>query len=373
MDTTDDGAWLSTADLAPPVRRRLGGDAAIRTWSRERLTGGTSDALGVWRVSGDAIMGDRVYPWSLILKGWRRPPGNASPTSMSWPLREATLYRSGLLDHLPKGLAAPQYLGHEEHADGSTWLWTEDVQDATPGPWPPERFATHARQLGQMNGAWLDGRPLPELPGLSRGWIRERVEAASPAMRMLPHVADQPRVRSVYPSRIMDAYHAMWTSRERWFAALDQMPQTFCHMDASRKNTFTRIGPDNRTQTVLIDWAFAGIAALAEELTSPIVASVMFRDAAVDDARQIEALALDAYVEGLRDAGWRGDPDQVRHGYAIAAVLRFGVGGVGRILPGLLDAQSDPFIEALFGFPIEEVYANLAAVQRWLVSLVPDA
>lgn len=177
----------------------------------------------------------------------------------------------------------------------------------------------------------------------------------------------------MYPSRIMDAYHAMWTSRERWFAALDQMPQTFCHMDASRKNTFTRIGPDNRTQTVLIDWAFAGIGALAEELTSPIVASVMFRDAAVDDARQIEALALDAYVEGLRDAGWRGDPDQVRHGYAIAAVLRFGVGGVGRILPGLLDAQSDPFIEALFGFPIEEVYANLAAVQRWLVSLVPDA
>src|SRR5690606_33156084 len=142
----------------------------------------------------------------------------------------------------------------------------------------------HARQAARPDERRLAGRQAtPRATG-----PQSRLDSRARRGGIPRHLADQPRVRSVYPSRIMDAYHAMWTSRERWFAALDQLPQTFCHMDASRKNTFTRIGPDNRTQTVLIDWAFAGIAALAEELTSPIVASVMFRDAAVDDARQIE-------------------------------------------------------------------------------------
>jgi hypothetical protein len=371
MDVTDASAWLSTGDLAVPVRRLLGDGAVVQTWTSRRLTGGTSDALGVWRVSGDAITGGQVLSWSLILKGWRVPPAGVSPSSMNWPLREAALYRSGLLNDLPDGLAAPAYFGDEERSDGSTWLWTEDVQDSAPDAWPLELFASQARLLGQMNGEWITGRPLPELPDLSRGWVRERVEAAAPYIQMFRQVAEQPLVRQVYPPEVMDAYLRMWAERERWHAVLDRLPQTFCHMDASRRNTFTRIGPDKRGQTVLIDWAFAGIGALAEEMTSPIVASVMFGDAAVDDARQMEAAALDGYIEGLRDAGWRGDSCDVWHGYAVAAILRFGVGGVGRIMPVLLDEQSHPFVEQLFGFLIDEVFATLAAVQRWMVILIP--
>jgi hypothetical protein len=100
---------------------------------------------------------------------------------------------------------------------------------------------------------------------------------------------------------------------------------------------------------------------------------VMFGEVPIDDARQLEALVLDSYLNGLRDAGWRGDPDDVRRGYAIAAVLRYGVGGMGRWVPVLLDDRYHPIAERIFGHPFEKAVATSAAVQAWLADLIPDA
>lgn len=373
MDVTDAPSWLTPADLAAPVCRCLGTeDARIDDWSSCALTGGSSQVEGVWRVAGTAQVGATVHAWSMILKGWPAPAPDQAETSMGWPRRELDLYRSGLLDALPGGIAAPASFGHDLRPDGSAWVWMEDVTGDASGPWPPDRFASHARQLGRMNGAWSAGRPLPDLPGLSRGWLRERVETAGPFVPLLASEASHPLIRQVYPPAVAAAHGRVWADRERYHAALDRLPRTFCHMDAFPRNAFTRRGPGGQDQTVLIDWAFAGIGALGEELASPIVASVMFLEAPAAGARHLEALALDGYLDGLRDAGWRGNPDDVRRGYAIAAALRYGVGGMGRSVPVLLDERLHPIAERIIGRPFEEFVAASATVQAWLADLIPD-
>jgi hypothetical protein len=373
MDVTDAPSWLTPADLGAPVRRCLGAeDVRIENWTSCALSGGSSQVEGVWRVAGTARVGKTVRSWSMIVKGWPAPAPGQTDTSMGWPRRELDLYRSGMLDDLPGDIAAPACFGRALRPDGSAWVWMEDVADDAPGAWPLERFASHARQLGRMNGAWAAGRPLPDLPGLSRGWLRERVETAGPFVPLLASGAGHPRIRQVYPPAVAVAHRRVWADRERYLAELDRVPRTFCHMDAFPRNAFARRGPGGRDQTVLIDWAFAGIGALGEELASPVVASVMFMEAPVDDARHLEALALDGYLDGLRDAGWRGDPDEVRRGYAIAAALRFGVGGMGRLAPVLINEQLRPIVERIFGHPYEETVAASAAVQAWLADLLPD-
>lgn len=374
MDVTDAPDWLTPGDLEVPVSRCLGaGPAAIQDWTCHSLLGGTSQVEGVWRVTGSARVSAARRPWSMILKGWPAPSPGQNETSMGWPRRELDLYRSGLLGDLPGGISAPACYGDEQRSDGSAWVWLEDVANDASGAWPLERHASHARLLGRLNGAWVAGRPLPNVPSLSRWWIRERVETARPFIEQFSSIADHPLMRRVYPPPVAAAWMRLWAEREAHLAALDRLPQTFCHLDAFPRNAFTRRGSDGSDQTVLIDWAFAGIAALGEELTSPIVASVMFLEVPVGEARHVEALAIDGYLDGLRDAGWHGDPDDIRRGYAIAAALRYGVGGMGRWVPTLLNEQVHPLAERILGHPFEELVTASAAVQRWLADLIPDA
>lgn len=373
MDASDVRTWLTTTEITTPVHRQLGREhAAIVDWTCHRLTSGGGEGLGVWRVAGHAVKDDSLQPWSLILKGSAPPELGTLPSARNWPQREMEMYRSGLLVDLPGGIRTPTCYGEIEHPDGSVWLWLEDVADGADGPWPLDAYGRVARHLGQFNGAYLTDRPLPENPCLSRSWLREWVEDAGPSVAELASVSDHPLVRQIYPSHVIEAFARMWADRHMHFAVLDQLPQVFCHLDAFRRNLFIRQGPDGTEETILIDWAFAGIAGVGEELAPLIAASVWLMDVPIEDAQQLEAVVLKGYSKGLRDTGWRGDSDLVRRGYGIATRLRYGTGGVRILLPILLDEQLHPYIEQILGAPMSEITVHLAAVNEWLADLVPE-
>lgn len=130
----------------------------------------------------------------------------------------------------------------------------------------------------------------------------------------------------MYPPDLVEAYLRLWVERERFLRAIERLPQTFCHLDVFRRNMFARRGADGQNQTVLIDWSFAGIAAIGEELACLIVASVELFEVEVARAVELDRIVFDGYLAGLRDAGWQGDPRQVRFGFVASAVLRYGVG-----------------------------------------------
>ena len=243
-------AGVNAATLAPMVRNLLDEPAAVVTegWSCRPLGGGASEGIGLYRVTGSARVGGATHPWALVCKVCA-PANGIDPGAWDYPPREPLAYGSGLLAALPGGLAAPRCLAVEAQPDGTTRLWLEAVADAHPGPWSLDRYALVARRLGRFNGAYLAGAPLPDQPWLSRGWLRDFVAPSGPALAELEHLAGPggpPLLRRLYPPPVVAELGRLWAERERFLAALDRLPQTFCHHDAFRRNLLHRAGPDRR-------------------------------------------------------------------------------------------------------------------------------
>src|SRR5215213_1913265 len=130
MDLDAQVSAIDRAALTKPVRCLLGSDAAeIEMSDHALLYGGLGVAKGisaVYRVTGTACDGGETRLWSLVLKILRDPTHGAASSGASadgWD-REVQVYRSGLLNDLPAGLAAARSYGIEEHP-GAAWLWLE--------------------------------------------------------------------------------------------------------------------------------------------------------------------------------------------------------------------------------------------------------
>jgi hypothetical protein len=348
--------------------RRLPGfkDATLIAWTQERITGGGGECLGVWRVSGDALTGVRIQPWSIILKGWGAPVPGSHPSDWDWSLREVEIYRSGLLHNLPGDFRAPAYFGDIEQEDGSVWMWLEDVAGDRNEPWPLERYAEVARQLGQFNGTWLVDRPLPEHPFLSRDWLRKWVEPSAEFVPLLQREAHQPEVQETYPPDVATALVRMWNDRHASYALLRQLPQTFCHLDVFRRNIFDPYPAGSSGKCTLIDWSFSGVATIGEELAALVGASFAFMEVPAANIKQLEGTALAAYIAGLNDVGWQGDPELARAGYRASVGLRYGVSPLRFILPQILAGSMSPETLEMLGHPEDEVRANFLAFNIWV-------
>ena len=363
---------IDRATLTPLVRRARRSDGVeIDDWTCRPIYGGAAN-MGVYRFAGNGRDHGQPIEWSIILKALGTIFADAEALVYSLE-RELLAYQSGLLEDLPGGLAAPRYLGSELRPGGNSWLWLEDIADAIGARWPLERYGIVARQLGRFNGVYLAGRPLPAQPWLSRSWLRSWVEQAAPVIPLLPSLPEHPLAKRMYPPDLVEAYLRLWAERERFLAAIECLPQTFCHLDVFRRNMFARRGADGQDQTVLIDWSFAGIGAIGEELACLIVASVELFEVEVARAAELDRIVFDGYLVGLRDAGWHGDPRQVRFGYAASAVLRYGVGVLGLLVKGLLDEQAHPLIEQIMGRSIDECVDIWAAQIPFLKGLIAEA
>jgi hypothetical protein len=126
---------------------------------------------GVYPLTGNARDQFDIRPWSVVLKLCTSQLGGAEPTDWDYWQRELLAYQSGLLDHLPGGLAAPRCYGTEQ-SPGMFRLWLEDVTDVLGPRWPLARYGLAARHLSQFNGAYLAGRPLSLAVWLEVGWQR---------------------------------------------------------------------------------------------------------------------------------------------------------------------------------------------------------
>jgi hypothetical protein len=367
METPPSISWLTTNHLSPVVHQLLDEPVILNgDWSAKPLTGGARDTLGIWRVAGTAACDDGDRPWSLVQKGYPSASRSAPPSASDSPLREAELYRSGLLEDLP-GVSAPSCYGTLER-DGDIWVWLEDLSSIPQPAWTLERFAALARAMGIMNGAWLSGRPLPEHRCLSQRWLEGWMAAnddimATFAERKHPFWVTSPDIAPVY-------LHP-WNNRHKHLERLAAMPQTFSHLDAHAKNVLVR-PRDGSEELVIIDWSFAGLAAPGEELAALVASSVIFVPSAFPMRDAIESTSFPAYLDGLRDTGWDGRDDDVWTAYRSSLVLRYGPGQV-RLMP-----QGEPgqelrlAIEATFGQPYESLVTAMKLFSRWIADRITD-
>ncbi|HEY64455.1 MAG TPA: hypothetical protein G4O02_07770 [Caldilineae bacterium] len=363
---------LDTAELTPLVRRALDSETAtITDWQQERVSSGVGLGTTVYRLTGHAQDNGQVIPWSLILKIQLPIPGQDDPSHWFYWKREAEAYRSGWLDDLPGGIAAPRCYGIEERPDGSYWLWLEEVKDSIGRKWPLEHYGIVARHLGQFNGAYLVGEPMPTYPWLSRDGIRKHVESSAQAIEQLRDVLDHPLVSRWLPGDASEQLFQTWAERDVFLEALDRLPQTICQFDAFRRNLFARQAPDGAMQTVIVDWSYTGCGPLGAELVPLVIGTLIFFEVDLAELSDLDRLAFEGYLEGLQEAGWHGDPRLVRLGYT-AGILRYVLGTVGEILPAILADRRDA-AQQVFAVPPEVLLDQWAAQRRALFSLLSEA
>ena len=363
MDIEAELQAIDRETLNPPVRKAL--DSATATVTDWQVAPLLAERRNVFRFMGHARTAGKTVAWSLVLKvvGRERTSGR----------REAQANASGLLRDLPGGLVAARCFGVEAHGD-TFRIWQEEVVDEVGRPWPLDRYSLAARHLGQSNGAYLVGRPLPTEPWVLREWIRSEVaEEEALDVARPPRLPDHPLSRRAFPGRSVDDLLRFWADRELFLAALDQLPKTFGHLDANPSNVFAGRGPSGQAQTIAIDWSHAGVAEIGHGIAPLVFSSLLDDRVDVVRAEALDKRVFAGYVRGLQEAGWQGDPRTARFGYAASLALHYGPSCLRRPLDYGLDKSGQSWVEQVRGRPIEEVLDHFATVHRFLLDRADEA
>jgi hypothetical protein len=345
----------------------------VMNWKVHPLMGGLEFESAVFRYQGEAKDNGEKIAWTLILKIIKPSEKAMQPGGIWYWKREALTYRTGMLHRLPGGnVSAPLCYEIQEKPDGAIWIWLEDIKDEAGHPWPVEQYAISARHLGQFNGAYLTGQSIPSEPWIPRNWLRMYIENAEPMAQFLRSNPYHPVVQHVFPGDTVAQMLAFWDERGPILDVLENLPQVFCHQDAFKRNLFARQG-----KTIAIDWAYMGNAPVGAELVALVAGSIGFFEIPAERVKELDQLCFEAYLHGLRDAGWEGDPKLVRTGYVVSCMLRYPLGGsLGEMLPRFLDqdTQSKTKIAAAFeDKSADDLEKTDPAIVTYYQSLMPEA
>ncbi len=154
-------------------------------------------------------------------------------------------------------------------------------------------------------------------PWLSRGFLREYVGSKSLGQELLDDAGawQQPLVRDHFPPGLRDDMVRLHHDREWFVGIMETLPRALSHLDHWPANVRSS-GRDS----ALFDWAFTGDGALGEDIGNYIPDA--FFDLFLPAARlpELASTVYEAYVNGLREGGWRGDERLVRLGVCASAV-----------------------------------------------------
>jgi hypothetical protein len=372
---------IDTAMLTSLVRQALNSRTAeINHWERYpvRYINTQESNLGLHRFKGRAQDQGEARLWSIMLKAVRAPINESNPTFWNYHRREILAYQSGLLASLPGGLLAPRCLGITEHSEGVCWLWLEDLVDSVGRSWSLAEYGLAARHLGRFNGAYATGHPLPVLPWLSQnwmlGWLADWEPICQETLKLIrdEHFWKHPLLMSAFPQSIAEDVLRLWSRHDTLLAVLDQLPRTFCHMDAYRPNLFICRDTQGLDQTVAIDWAFAGIGGLGEEIGNLFPASLIWFEYDAAEVESLDKAVFAGYLNGLREAGWQGDTRLVRLGYTAACALRWGVVGLWW-LRALTDADLRADFEKEWNRSMPQLVLQFAKTTYYVLGLADEA
>ena len=257
-------------------------------------------------------------PWS----------GSADPRHWNYWRREAEAYRDNELRARlhDAGLGLPA--AETRETPSGIVLWLEDVPGRPGTQFELDDHAALARACGRWQAA-----PPAARPWSSRGFLRDHSTGRPVRWELLDDDAawQRPLVRELWPDGLRAAWSALVAHRDELLALVERAPRTRCHLDLWVSNEIRR--PDGTF--TLLDWAFTGDGAIGEDIGNHIPDAVFDLFWPADRLPELAETCTGSYLEGLAEAGWRGDPDQVRR-----TVLASGV-KYAWLLPLLLERASE--------------------------------
>ncbi|MBS4201682.1 phosphotransferase [Bacillus sp. FJAT-49732] len=289
----------------------------IKTISKNFIT------KGIYRIFNKTVVNHEEQAWSLILKIIHPENDEKNvPQHHNYWKREALVFQSNFLVDCPQNIRAPRCFAVEEKEDNSIWLYLEEMRGNHEPHWTEENLCFIAKELGKFQGAYAAGnKKLPDVPWICKAWLSSWVKGCQ-------QYADHP---SIYYEQIKDipqidhvfaAYEALNDKLEYHLARLKKCPQTVSHQDLSKQNIFVTKNNDDENQVAFIDWQFLSISALGEDLAKMFGVALSQGDIPLDKAKNYEEALFQAYIEGLAEAGWKGNIQLVRYAFCISIAAR---------------------------------------------------
>ncbi len=296
----------------------------ITNWSVHQLSDrGIISPEGLWLFRGSAQAKDSIREWSVVLKILNRPKQEPAQDDLWYWKREILLAQSGLLDQMPGPIKAPRMYRTDEYPD-SAWLWMEYIIDGQPGHWTLKQYAFAAYELGRWNGACY-----LEMPRLNEPWLTRCHYISWIAWMDVERDWRFPLNQAHVSAEIKRRYEQLWEERELFYKVLERLPQVFSHFDCQRRNIFICNDPSGQNKIIAVDWAQCGIGALGAELNSLVSCNGYMLEYPPSDLPNLEEAIFPAYLQGLQEAGWKGEADLIRLGYLAWQSVYFGL-----IFPG---------------------------------------
>ncbi|TDO47664.1 hypothetical protein EV651_124103 [Kribbella sp. VKM Ac-2571] len=272
---------------------------------------------------------------TAVRKQLRRPrdsPGpwaaSTDPRHWNYWRRELEVYRDDELREqlADAGLVLPA-AQIDEKPDGAVLL----MDDIAGTPGTHFSLAEHAA-LARACGRW-QARPAPERPWTSMGFLRDYSTTRDVPWQLMTDNAawQQPLIRETWPAELREAWTGLLVHRDALLDLVASLPRARCHLDFWVSNVIQK--PTG--ELALFDWSFLGDGALGEDIGNYIPDAVFDLFWPAERIPELAETCIANYLDGLQDAGWRGDPDQVR-----LAVMASGV-KYAWLLPGLLGRASD--------------------------------
>lgn len=272
---------------------------------------------------------------TAVRKELRRPSDSSGPWAAStdprhWNYwrREVEVYRDDELREqlADAGLVLPA-AQVDERPDGAVLL----MDDIAGTPGTHFSLAEHAA-LARACGRW-QARPAPERPWTSTGFLRDYSTTRDVPWQLMTDDAawQQPLIRETWPAELREAWTGLLVHRDALLDLVATLPRARCHLDFWVSNVIQR--PTG--ELALFDWSFLGDGALGEDIGNYIPDAVFDLFWPAERLPELAETCIANYLDGLHEAGWRGDPDQVR-----LAVMASGV-KYAWLLPGLLGRASD--------------------------------
>ena len=371
MNTPDNDPLknIDAALFTSLVRRAMNRETIeIVDWHSKELYGASPNSK-IIRFAGNARDHATILPWTLILKVVRPDDNADDPTALRYWKREALAYQSGLLDDLPGRLLAPRCYQVDERGH-EVWLWLEEVVDDVKGQWSLDQYGNVARHVGEFNGIFFGNTSAFSQPWMTKNQLRSWLGTDAPILP--PNVLTHPLVSRIFPKDIYEWMQVVWAEHLVWLDFIERQPKTLSHLDVFRRNAFARRNLQGSLQTVLIDWAFVGGATPGEEIAPLVAGSLNFLDIDSAQTHELDQVVFENYLDGLRSAGWHGDPRLVRFAYAAGSVLKFSIGVLG-VAYMVADEKQQPLLEQMFGHPVKELVEVWGNTTRFLVKLSHEA
>lgn len=296
----------------------------ITDWSCQAIGQANKNFVtdGVYRIAGTSENSDgEHHSWSFILKVVIPDPLRDHPAHYNYWRRESLVYESGLLDHVPSTLLTPKCYSVDKKENGSIWLWLEDLKHEE-RPWEKKDYAFATEKLGGIQAAYLLGKPLPEFNWINRQWMRSWLHECEKYRYDPDHDIRRILLSDKRVAAIWDQYHQFEHWINDWLYALEQLPRTFSHQDFYEQNIILNTAHQRDGKLALIDWQFASISGIGEDLGRFLGLGLSRGQIPVDRFEVYRELFISSYIIGLRKYGWQGEEELVRFGFLAAFSLR---------------------------------------------------